>query len=125
MSTNIFNDQAKFMTACGQTVGSLDQPQYDMYLTLIEEEFDELTDAVAANDTVEQLDALLDILVVTIGALHSAGFDAQGGWDEVLRSNMSKVDIETGKVIRREDGKILKPESYSPPDLTPFVTIGY
>ena len=40
---------------------------------------------------------------------------------EVTRSNMSKVDPNTGKVIKRADGKVLKPESYSPPDLTKFV----
>jgi predicted HAD superfamily Cof-like phosphohydrolase len=44
-----------------------------------------------------------------------------GAWDEVLRSNMAKVDPLSGKVRRREDGKILKPEGWKPPNLTKFV----
>ena len=43
--------------------------------------------------------------------------DVQALWDEVLRSNMSKVDPETGRVRRRADGKILKPEGWKSPDL--------
>ena len=42
-------------------------------------------------------------------------------FDEVARSNMSKVDKGTGKLLKRADGKVLKPDTYSPPDLTPFV----
>ena len=81
----------------------------------------ELTDAFNADDKVEVLDAILDIIVVSVGMAHSAGFDIEGGWEEVIRSNMSKVDQETGKVLKREDGKILKPASFSPPNLNPFL----
>jgi predicted HAD superfamily Cof-like phosphohydrolase len=48
-------------------------------------------------------------------------FDIKGGWDEVAKSNLCKIDSKTGKVIRRDDGKILKPEGWNPPDLTKFV----
>lgn len=44
-----------------------------------------------------------------------------GAFDEVARSNMSKVDIESGKLLKRADGKVLKPDTYSPPNLTPYV----
>ncbi len=117
--TNPFSDQEKFMRACDQTVGSLNKMQYNMYQKLIVEEFWEFQDAVKANDNVEQLDALIDILVVTIGAIHSMGADAEGAWNEVMRSNLSKIDQNTGKVNKREDGKVLKPEGWSPPDLLP------
>jgi predicted HAD superfamily Cof-like phosphohydrolase len=70
---------------------------------------------------VEQLDALIDILVVTIGALHSGGFDVEGAWNEVMRTNFAKIDPTTGKVRKREDGKVLKPEGWTPPNLVPFV----
>lgn len=64
-------------------------------------------------------DSVLDVIQI---ALHY-NLDIIGGFKEVHRSNMSKVDPSTGKVIRREgDGKILKPASYSKPDLTPFVS---
>ena len=66
------------------------------------------------------LDALIDILVVTIGAIHSAGFDAEAAWKEVMATNLAKIG-EDGKVRKREDGKVLKPVGWIPPDLKPFV----
>ena len=119
--TNPFRDQEKFMRACDQSVGEFDANQYLMYLSLIDEETAELHQAVLANDPVEQLDALIDILVVTIGAIHSAGFDAEGAWKEVMTTNFAKVDKETGKVRKREDGKVLKPIGWVPPNLKPFL----
>jgi predicted HAD superfamily Cof-like phosphohydrolase len=120
--TNPFRDQEKFMRACDQKVDAYSISQYRMYLKLIEEEHKELKDAVAADDMVEQLDALIDILVVTIGALHSMGADAEGAWKEVMRTNFAKVDKETGKVRKREDGKVLKPVGWSPPELKLFLS---
>ena len=121
--TNPFRDQAKFMTACDQSVNEYNEAQYKLYCDLIEEEYnDEFKAALAANDRVEQLDALIDILVVTIGAIHSAGFDAEGAWKEVMKTNFAKIDKETGKVRKREDGKVLKPLGWTPPDLNPFVS---
>ena len=120
--TNPFRDQEKFMKACDQTVDKFNGTQFDMYCELIKEEHKELVDALAADDDVEIVDALLDILVVTIGALHSFGADAEGGWKEVMRTNFAKIDRETGKVRKREDGKVLKPLGWTPPDLKPFVS---
>ena len=116
--TNPFRDQEKFMKACDQTVDKFDESQYNMYKSLIEEEFKELQEA---HDMEAELDALIDILVVTIGAIHSAGFDAEGAWREVMRTNFAKIDNETGKVRKREDGKVLKPLGWTPPNLTPFL----
>ena len=121
---NPFRDQEKFMRACDQTVDGPMGAQFDMYCNLIEEEHKELVAALAANDDVEVLDALIDILVVTIGAIHSAGFDAEGAWKEVMKTNFAKIDRETGKVRKREDGKVLKPLGWTPPDLTPHLTKG-
>ena len=120
--TNPFRDQEKFMRACDQTVEGFNEEQYKLYINLIEEEFKELKEAIAAGDIVEQLDALEDILVVTIGAIHSAGMNGEGGWKEVMRTNFAKIDKETGKVRKREDGKVLKPLGWTPPDLKPFVS---
>ena len=120
--TNVFRDQAKFMKACDQSVDGLNEKQFEMYKNLIEEEFNELITAENNKDPVEQLDALIDILVVTIGALHSMGADAEGAWKEVMKTNFAKIDKETGKVRKREDGKVLKPVGWSPPELAPFVT---
>jgi len=119
--SNPFRDQEKFMRACDQTVDDKNQDQFDLYHKLIKEEVGELQTAVDNNDRVEQLDALVDILVVTIGAIHSMGADANGAWKEVMRTNFAKIDKDTGKVRKREDGKVLKPVGWTPPDLKPFV----
>jgi predicted HAD superfamily Cof-like phosphohydrolase len=119
--TNPFRDQEKFMRACDQSVDKFDEQQYSMYIKLINEEHQELLEATLAEDRVEQLDALIDILVVTIGAIHSMGADAEGAWKEVMKTNFAKIDSETGKVRKREDGKVLKPVGWMPPELAPFV----
>jgi predicted HAD superfamily Cof-like phosphohydrolase len=112
----------KFMRACDQSVDNFNEDQFNLYMKLIEEECRELGEAVGQHDKVETVDALVDILVVTIGALHSMGADAEGAWKEVMRTNFAKIDKETGKVRKREDGKVLKPLGWTPPELAPFVT---
>ena len=119
--TNPFRDQEKFMRACDQSVDNLNAAQFEMYKNLIEEEFNELVTAETNNDPIEQLDALIDILVVTIGAIHSMGADAEGAWKEVMRTNFAKIDHDTGKVRKREDGKVLKPVGWTAPNLKPFI----
>ena len=119
--TNLFRDQEKFMRACEQSVDSFNADQFALYFNLIKEELEELEVAYSAGDNVEMLDALVDILVVTIGAIHSAGFDAEGAWKEVMATNFAKIDRETGKVRKREDGKVLKPQGWTAPDLAPFL----
>ena len=117
--TNPFRDQEKFMRACEQTVGEFNEAQYQLYCNLISEEFNEL---LASTTKVDDLDALIDILVVTIGAIHSLGADAEGAWKEVMSTNFAKIDKDTGKVRKREDGKVLKPAGWTPPNLEPFVS---
>ena len=116
--TNPFQDIETFGTACDQHPSP---EMYEMYLRLITEEYTELQEAVEANDKVEQLDALIDILVVTMGAIRAAGWDSEGAWREVMRTNFAKIDPDTGKVRKREDGKVLKPEGWQPPQLEQFV----
>ena len=64
---------------------------------------------------------LIDILVVTIGAIHSMGSNAEDAWKEVMSTNFAKIDKDTGKVRKREDGKVLKPVGWVPPNLKPFI----
>ena len=119
---NPFSDQRVFMEACDQTTNGIkNEKQYSLYRDLIKEEVEELNAAIEENDEVEQLDALIDILVVTIGAIHSMGADAEGAWREVLKTNLAKIDSNTGKVIKREDGKVLKPAGWKPPNLLPHI----
>jgi predicted HAD superfamily Cof-like phosphohydrolase len=115
--TNPFLDQYNFMRACDQTTDTLNKDQYQLYCNLIREEFDELCES---DNIVDDLDALIDILVVTIGAIHSLGANGEAAWNEVMRTNFAKIDPNTGKVRKREDGKVLKPEGWTPPNLKPF-----
>ena len=116
--TNPFKDIETFGTACDQPPS---EANYKMYLSLIAEEFDELQLATFEDNKVEQLDALVDILVVTMGAIRAAGWDGKAAWKEVMDTNFAKIDPDTGKVRKREDGKVLKPEGWKAPELAQFV----
>ena len=123
--TNPFRDQEKFMKACGQTTAQYNMAQFMLYRNLIDEECKELSQACDSDDRMETLDALIDILVVTIGAIHSMGADGEGAWKEVMKTNFAKIDKKTGLVRKREDGKVLKPVGWTAPDLEPFLEINH
>ena len=93
------------------------QLRYD----LIEEELEELNQAIKDKDIKEVADALTDILYVTYGAGHAFGVDLDKCFDEVQNSNMSKLD-ENGKPIYNEAGKVMKGPNYFKPDLSKFVS---
>ena len=118
---DVFGDQKTFMEACDQTTDAFNEVQFNLYTRLINEEVQELWSANSNGDKVECLDALIDILVVTTGAIHSLGADGIGAWREVMRTNFAKIDQETGKVRKREDGKVLKPDGWHPPNLKPYL----
>lgn len=112
-------DVKMFLLACQQTEST--DENVSLYAKLIEEEFNEFLVAYKENDNVEQLDACMDMIWVILGYCHMKNFDIKGAWEEVARSNLSKIDSNTGTVLRREDGKILKPANWTPPNLTRFV----
>jgi predicted HAD superfamily Cof-like phosphohydrolase len=88
---------------------------------LISEEFAEYQEALAKGDLVEVADALADLAYVVVGSAVAHGLTRFGDmFAEVHRSNMSKLGAD-GKPVRREDGKVLKGPSWSPPDLRPFI----
>jgi predicted HAD superfamily Cof-like phosphohydrolase len=111
-------DVMMFQQACDQQPS---ENNASLYIKLIEEEYKEFVEACNNADEVESLDACMDMIWVILGYCHMKQHNVAGAWDEVLRSNMAKVDPLTGKVRRREDGKILKPEGWKPPNLTKFV----
>ena len=109
-----------FMEAFGQSV-QVDPtwPDFntrELRIELIQEELEELSDAVADRDMVQIADALTDLLYVVYGAGHSFGIDLDECFQEVHASNMSKLG-EDGRPIYREDGKVLKGPSFFEPDL--------
>lgn len=110
----------EFMQVFGQEIPesfSPDRFPKSLRANLIIEEVKELVAAINAEDWVEVVDALCDILYVTYGAAIALGVDIDPFLEEVHRSNMSKLDTETGQPLYREDGKVIKPPTWSPPDL--------
>ena len=109
-----------FMEAFGQDVQF--EPTWpdfntrELRLELIQEELDELSDAVADRDMIQIADALTDLLYVVYGAGHAFGIDLDECFQEVHASNMSKLG-PNGKPIHREDGKVMKGPGYFEPDL--------
>lgn len=121
--SKVFTDVSVFLAACGQHTPNFPSPPNDLselYKKLIEEESTEFWDAVEAKDDAEQLDACFDMIWVIVGYMKSRGWDCEGAWDEGAKSNLIKIDPVTGVVLRREDGKILKPEGWKPPDFKKF-----
>jgi len=119
-----FNSVKKFMETFGQEVKSKaefpDEKIQDLRVSLIEEELSELKEAIKNKDIKEVADALTDILYVTYGAGHAFGIDLDQCFDEVQKSNMSKLD-ENGKPIFNEYGKVLKGPNYFKPNLEKLV----
>ena len=119
-----FNKVGVFMKTFGQEIKN--QPSFStekinqLRVSLIQEELDELKEAMANNNLLEVADALTDLLYVTYGAGHAFGIDLDKCFNEVQNSNMSKLGKD-GKPIYNELGKVMKGPNYFKPDLSKFV----
>ena len=119
-----FESVKKFMKTFGQEVKEkaefpnkkITSLRYD----LIREELEELRKAIDNNDIKEVADALTDILYVTYGAGHAFGINLDKCFEEVQKSNMSKLGKD-GKPIYNEFGKVMKGPNYFKPDLSKFI----
>ena len=122
-----FNKVKTFMNTYGQDVKEKaefpDNKIVQLRIDLIEEELNELKEAIKNKDIVEVADALTDILYVTYGAGHSFGVNLDECFDEVQRSNMSKLG-EDGKPIYNDSGKVMKGPNYFAPNLKKIVNLG-
>ena len=120
-----FDKVGEFMKTFGQDVKS--KPSFstdkinDLRISLIQEELDELKEAMNDKDLLEVADALTDILYVTYGAGHAFGIDLDKCFDEVQNSNMSKLG-ENGEPIYNEAGKVMKGPNYFKPNLSKFTS---
>ena len=120
-----FEKVGLFMKTFGQDVKkkpSLSSDKInDLRINLIQEELNEFIEAISNKDLKEAADALTDILYVTYGAGHAFGINLDNCFDEVQRSNMSKLGSD-GKPIYNEHGKVMKGPNYFKPDLNKFLT---
>ena len=119
-----FQKVKTFMETFGQEVKT--KPSFssekinNLRYSLIEEELEELKEAIKNKDLLEVADALTDILYVTYGAGHAFGIDLDKCFNEVQNSNISKLDRD-GKPIYNESGKVMKGPNYYKPNLTKFL----
>ena len=122
---NPFKDVETFLNAVGQVPPTApinyETVTSELYKKLIREEVTEFWEAEAVSDDTEMLDACFDMIWVIVGYARSRGWDLDAAWVEGAKSNLSKIDPETGLVRRREDGKILKPEGWQEPNFKQFV----
>ena len=112
------DDVVKFIEACEQ---ERNDKNVLLYKNLIREEFDEFIKSYLEKDDEGQLDGCMDLIWVVLGYCYMRDYDVNGAWKEVARSNLSKIDSTTGKVNKRKDGKVMKPEGWTPPNLKPFI----
>ena len=120
-----FEKVGLFMTTFGQEVKKKPSLSTDkinnLRIKLIEEELNELKEAISKKDLKEVADALTDILYVTYGSGHAFGINLDDCFEEVQKSNMSKLGND-GKPIYNEHGKVMKGPNYFKPDLNKFLT---
>ena len=119
-----FNSVKKFMEVFGQEVKTKAEFPSEKIIklryNLIKEELDEFEEALKDKNLKEVADALTDILYVSYGAGHAFGIDLDKCFDEVQRSNISKLG-EDGKPIYNEHGKVMKGPKYFKPNLGKFI----
>ena len=124
MKISNFEMVGDFMEAFGQEVLYMpsmpDTNLAALRLDLITEEVQELRDGLGKNSMLEIADALTDILYVVYGAGHAFGIDLDECFNEVHRSNMTKLG-EDGRPLYREDGKVMKGPNYEDPNLEQFL----
>ncbi len=113
-----------FMSTFGQDIknkaGLSSDKINDLRINLIEEELNEFKEAILKKDLKEVADALTDILYVTYGAGHAFGINLDDCFEEVQKSNMSKLG-DDGNPIYNEQGKVMKGPKYFKPDLKKFL----
>ena len=121
-NNNYQNDVEQFMAAADQYIGETphlnenNEAQAKLYIDLIDEEFRELCDGFLRRHIGDVADGGADLVWVVKGLFTTLGINFDKVWEEVRASNMSKVS-EGGKIKKRADGKILKPETYFKPDI--------
>ena len=121
--TDMFNSVVEFQKAFGQLVS--DKPEFPdsktriLRMRILSEEFVEYNTAEHDNNFIEVADALADLIYIACGTAASYGIPLNAIFEEVHRSNMAK--LVDGKPLKREDGKIIKPEGWKPPDIEKII----
>tara|TARA_B100001765_G_C19330985_1_gene261702 strand:+ start:242 stop:622 length:381 start_codon:yes stop_codon:yes gene_type:complete len=110
---NVEDFHKKFEQTIGDSPGFSDEDTMKLRIDLIEEEFLELIQAYKGEDFPSLIDAIADLIYVLLGTATATGVDLEPVWEEVQKTNMAKVPGN-----KREDGKLLKPQGWLPPDIS-------
>lgn len=117
--SNMFQDVKAFQTAVGQHVGIKpqfpDEAERELRIKLLKEEYEEYIQGECKHDLENIAKELADIIYIVCGTAASYGIPLDKVFDEVHKSNMAK--LVDGKPVRRDDGKILKPDGWTPPNI--------
>ena len=120
MENNFYQAVKEFQTIVGQNVGTTpkfpDSDERSLRLRLLREEVMEYFSGENNNDLENIAKELADIIYIVCGTAVSYGIPLDKVFNEVHRSNLSKLGKD-GNPLRREDGKILKGPNYTPPDI--------
>ena len=118
---NLIKDLLHFHMACDvdefTDITSVPGEIRELWMNLLQEEFQEYLEAEGKNDEIWVADALADLIYIAIWTARVYGIPLDKVWAEVQRSNMDKIDKDTWKVRKRDDGKVLKPEWWTGPDV--------
>ena len=114
----MYLDVATFVSACGQHPS---EKNAELYKNLMKEEWDEFWQAEAMKDDLGQLDGCMDLIWVILGYCRMRGWDVNGAWHEIALNNLSKINPDTGQVKKDENGKVMKPNGWTPPDLKRYI----
>ncbi|CAB4162896.1 Phosphoribosyl-ATP pyrophosphohydrolase-like [uncultured Caudovirales phage] len=121
--SDMYKDVMEFHKAFSLPIGTApvlpNKNERDLRKNLLAEEYNEYLDGEEANDIVEIADALADIIYIACGTAVSYGIPLDKIFDEVHRSNMAK--LVDGKVLRREDGKVIKPAGWQAPNIEKII----
>lgn len=123
---NMRDDVFDFIAAVGQVDGYTgrvaDKRLVTVYENLVDEEYYEF---INSTSDANKLNEAVDLVWVVLGYCIARGWDVQGAWEELTLANMSKVQVDetTGGIKRRADGKILKPDDWKTPNMSPFLNI--
>ena len=110
---------AEHLTSMGVEIDGLEELSYDLKANTKNQSDDSIEYVIKTINELELLDAICDQIVTGVGVGYMMGFDVEGALKEVIRSNNSKM--VDGKFIFDENGKIDKPNSFSEPNLKPYL----
>lgn len=121
--SDMYNDVLNFHKSFGLRVGEVpnlpSQEERELRKRLLQEEYEEYLDGEDNDNIVEIADAIADMIYIACGTAVAYGIPLDKIFDEVHRSNMAK--LVDGKVLRRADGKVIKPEGWQAPDLKKII----